>query len=402
MSKKKSNNTHSGLIGASEAAKILGLHVDTVRKRVKAGKLAALRDVNGRLWFDPAVLRSIMTVSPLPKKVHRTRAIFVIDRSGSMHGKESYMEAALADQIGAFKAGSSDEVKFEMGSILFSDRVGAFSGFLPVEVAPVPTCRSDGGLTSLNDATGAALEIVQSQLYLDPDMAFLVVVITDGGENSSKKYKTGLSELSERLKATGRVTVAVNCPPGYEWSVSNTLNVPMGNIMAFNATQQGIGMMSTTNSLATARYSASRSKGVTASSSYYADLQGDPGKIAQKLDSKLDDVTSKVDVQRVASGDPNVIRKFAEKKFGAYDKGSIFYELQKSEKVQDYKRIVVQDTTTGKFFHGWDSARSLLGLPAAKGEIKVRPGKLGEFKVFVQSTSYNRKLQPGSAVVKLA
>ena len=162
-------------------------------------------------------------------------------------------------------------------------------------------------------------------------------------------------------------------------------------------------MLSIVNSQSTQTYASLRGAGQTVSTSYYANVGADQDKVAANLTTLLEDVTKNVDAQRVTvGGTMPTIKAFAVKKFGAFTKGEIFYELSKKEKVQQYKQILVQDQKTGKFYRGWDKARKLLGLPDFQnGEIKVSPGTLGDFKVFVQSTSVNRKLVPGTTVVRL-
>lgn len=393
----------TGLIGTGEAARLLGIHPDTLRKRVKAGKIEALRDLKGKLWFDPAKIGSPTPPNaPAPSVgVQETDVIFVIDRSGSMAGMELNMQKAVQDQLDAFRASLTASVRFRVGNILFSTCVGPFTGFVPVESAVAPDCRSDSGYTALYDAIVKGLDIIDRSVLVDPKRAALLIVVTDGQENqSTKNTLLDVKNIMGRLSSTDRLTAVACCPPRHEGTMV-ALGFAPGNVRAWEASARGIADLGRVQVNSTVQYATTRGTGQTYTTSYFADLSGDPTKVAQKLSADLNDVTGQVSVERVASGDPNVIRKFAEKKFGSFDKGSIFYELVKSEKVQDYKRIIVQDKTTGKFFHGWDAARSLLKLPATKGEIRVRPGNLGEFKVFVQSTSYTRKLDPGTAVVRL-
>ena len=51
---------------------------------------------------------------------------------------------------------------------------------------------------------------------------------------------------------------------------------------------------------------------------------------------------------------------------------------------------------TGRVFSG-PAARQLLGLPCA--EATVKPGENPAYTVFVQSTSVNRKLVPGTKLL---
>lgn len=73
-----------------------------------------------------------------------------------------------------------------------------------------------------------------------------------------------------------------------------------------------------------------------------------------------------------------------------FQKGRGFYELTKSVKVQSYKEIVLQDRHTGDFYNG-EAARDLVGLPR-DADAQLKPVSLDKYKVFIQSTSNNRKL----------
>lgn len=77
-----------------------------------------------------------------------------------------------------------------------------------------------------------------------------------------------------------------------------------------------------------------------------------------------------------------------------FKKGRGFYQLTKTETIQDYKEVVLRDDATGDLFCG-EKARELLGLPRT-GTIRSRPVVPSGYTAFVQSTSYNRKLIGGT------
>ena len=79
-----------------------------------------------------------------------------------------------------------------------------------------------------------------------------------------------------------------------------------------------------------------------------------------------------------------------------YHKGMAFYELVKNEHVQPQKLIVIQNRKTGKVYSG-DNARKLLNLP--NQEVKITVGDFGEWNVYIQSTSVNRKVIPKQRVL---
>lgn len=92
--------------------------------------------------------------------------------------------------------------------------------------------------------------------------------------------------------------------------------------------------------------------------------------------------------------DSQDIQSFVESNDLMFQKGRGFYEFMKTETIQENKEVVLRDKSTGDMFTG-DAARQLIGLPTGvRGKLK--PVHLDAYDVFVQSTSYNRKLISGT------
>lgn len=100
------------------------------------------------------------------------------------------------------------------------------------------------------------------------------------------------------------------------------------------------------------------------------------------------------------------IQDFIKSQGVSYQAGRGFYELvrhgKKRYKIQQYKEIILQDRESGDMFTG-PEVRSILGLApqisGGKGSGIVEtlaPNALDKYRVFIQSTSYTRKLVPGS------
>ncbi len=88
------------------------------------------------------------------------------------------------------------------------------------------------------------------------------------------------------------------------------------------------------------------------------------------------------------------IRDFVEENGLTFKTGRGFYELTKTELVQEKKEVVLRDKETGDMYSG-DTARTMIGLNAGE-RAKIKAVYLEDFDVFVQSTSYNRKLIGGT------
>jgi len=123
--------------------------------------------------------------------MYTTELVFVLDRSGSMQGLES-------DTIGGFNSLLAKQKKEPgralVSTVLFDSKVDVIHDRMPVEkVAPLTDKEyCVGGCTALLDAVGGAIHHIsnihkKSRPEDRPDKT-LVVVITDGMENSSREY----------------------------------------------------------------------------------------------------------------------------------------------------------------------------------------------------------------------
>ncbi len=173
------------------------------------------------------------------------------------------------------------------------------------------------------------------------------------------------------------------------------LGIPDGNILEWEQTERGVEIAARATEQAYSNYFSARSRGLTSTKGFYTtDLTG-VSKATVK--SKLVDISDEVeffDVRREQQ-----IRSFVESKIsGTMAKGGAFYQLTKKEdEVQDYKQIAIRDKKSGSVYSGVE-ARNLLGLPH-NGTVKVAPGNHGSYDIFIQSTSVNRKLVPGTQVL---
>lgn len=261
---------------------------------------------------------------------------------------------------------------------------------------------ADGRGTPLYDSVGDIIDIFQSSPYAnDPDTSFLVMIITDGEENSSRKW--GARQLGQKireLQATDRWTFTFRVPRGNARQLVQALGLFEGNIVEWEQTERGMEQSTQATSSALNSYFTARSTGVTSTKSFYADLKDVK---LEDVKAQLVDISTQVTswlVQTEAEG--NSIREFVEHKLGnPMLKGGAFYKLvagkKSADKVQDHKLIMIRDKNSKVIYSG-QAARDMLGLPKY-GDAKVRPGSLGDWEVFIQSTSVNRKLPVGTEVL---
>lgn len=89
------------------------------------------------------------------------------------------------------------------------------------------------------------------------------------------------------------------------------------------------------------------------------------------------------------------IKPFAIENGLEFKAGRGFYEFNKPEVISKKKEIVLQKKDTGEFFEG-AAARRMLGLVDYDEKARIPLTKFKDYRVFVQSTSYNRKLEGGT------
>ena len=138
-------------------------------------------------------------------KNNLTEMVFILDRSGSMHGLEE-------DTIGGFNSmiekQKQEEGKAFVNTVLFNSLTQVLYDRVPLEKIPAMT-RQDytvGGCTALLDALGGAIHhIANIHKYARPEDVpehTVFVIITDGLENASRKYsKEQVKKMIEHEKS---------------------------------------------------------------------------------------------------------------------------------------------------------------------------------------------------------
>lgn len=326
---------------------------------------------------------------------------FVNDHSGSM---DRLKKAAIQDynaNIAAIKDAASDKMLDTIVSVVgigvdqHNKRVERQVVISNPHVLKPITNWVANGWTPLYDGIGNMIELFQSLPdYHNEDVSFLVIVTTDGDENNSRDYnKARLSKIIYDLQKTGRWTFVCRVPKGMRQMLAG-LNVPAENIQEWETTDKGMAASTAATTTAMNNYYTSRAAGSKSSTTFYAD--------ATKVDtSVLTDVskTEKISLYVVADDQMGMeIRNFILTKRMDCLKGSAFYQLTKTEaRVGHDKMILIRDRATGAIYAGAE-ARKMIGLPTDKN-ARLHPGDHGNYDIFIQSFSTNRKLVAGTGVL---
>jgi hypothetical protein len=102
------------------------------------------------------------------------------------------------------------------------------------------------GLTALNDTIGTSLnQLLQEKDIHKDDVSILVLILTDGYENNSRKFDASrISAMLEELQGTGRCTVSYLGANQDRDIIASQYNIPASNVVNFCATAKGTRSMS--------------------------------------------------------------------------------------------------------------------------------------------------------------
>ena len=199
-----------------------------------------------------------------------TLLVFIMDRSGSM-------ERIITDSIGGFNSlieaqkkdslENGNEVKVSL--TIFNSTIDNIYNFVDInEVKPLTDkVFFATSMTALNDAIGITVDLVGKQLSNLPEEErpekVLVTVITDGEENSSRKYSN--MDIKELVKHQETV---------YNW----TFNFIGANIDSFGeSATRGINTNNTANYVATSDGVSNMFKGLSNYTLSYRGTSGTSG-----------------------------------------------------------------------------------------------------------------------------
>jgi hypothetical protein len=329
------------------------------------------------------------------------------DHSASMKHLTKYAAIDYNNQIQEIKANAEgidtivSVVKCGVGRQGIVERIITNSNVNVLKEITTSDYDADGWSTPLFDSIGTLIELFEAAPDANEDtVAFLVMAITDGEENSSVKWKHTLFQKIQQLQATDKWTFVFRVPKGYAKSLTK-FGIHPGNILEWDQTEAGFVKATQETSTALSGYYNNLRSGVRSTDRFFtniADVSPD------EIKKKLHDITNQVSFWVVSDSEAGVqIRDFCESHLHGQKmlKGAGFYQLVKPEKdIQDYKQIIIRDKSSGLVYTG-DAVRDMLGLPNY-GHIKVSPGDHGQWDIYIQSTSVNRKLPAETSVLYYA
>jgi hypothetical protein len=314
--------------------------------------------------------------------------VLVIDESGSMQGKP--VEKVVDKELNNLKVRSKElDQETRVSIYLFNHKVQCLA--FDMDVMRFETMKglyNPDHQTALIDATiqGVKDSFTVSQIH--GDHAFLIYVITDGQENASKSRPVDLTLLISAFK--DNFTIACLVPDQNGVFEAKKFGFPSGCISIWDTNSStGFEKVGQQFSGAMENYMTMRSTGVrstkglfTMDSSFIAKSNLEPVNFGYRIFGVMAD--GRID---------EVVQQYTGR---SYVVGSTFYQPTKPVEIQDYKGILVQNIQTGAVYGG-ENIRQMLGLP--NNTVKVNPGQHKDWRIFVQSTSVNRKLFSGTQIL---
>ena len=318
----------------------------------------------------------------------------VVDNSGSMSVLRTDVVRVFDNEIEHLKKRSIElHQETRISAYLFGSKVKCLVFDMDVmRMTSLKEYYKTEGSTALIDGTLKAVADMKKLPELYGDHAFLVYVMTDGQENASI---LSVGDMVNQLKSLpDNWTMVCLVPDSRGQFEAKKFGFPIDNIQVWSTTSSGVeevgkGLRSSLDS-----YMIGRSQGQRSTKSFFkTDLSGVSTNDVKKTLDKLPIYKYKL----LFVDHVDEIKTFVEGLTNLnYVKGSAYYELTKTEIIQSNKEICVQDKVSGEVFGG-KNARHFLGLPDTK--TRVHPGDHGQWIIFVQSNSVNRKLEVGTRLL---
>lgn len=334
-------------------------------------------------------LTSVIKPNSTTDKKLINHVIFLIDASGSMCHRLRLVKDVFDATLASFKTNQSPDQELFISLYDFDSRVNKLVFNTDINKLDFAVKFEARGTTALRDAIHVAIEDHKKINTKNEDHSFLIYAITDGVDNASAVSSAKLKQIIQSLDDAW--TIAALVPSLTDSHAAKNSGIPAGNIQIWDANSakgfEEVGR-SITQSMQT--YTTNRSAGIRSSNNIFQVntenlKRGDIRKSLSEVKGRL-----------YHAQNDYVIREMVEKfTKSEYVKGSTYYELSKPETVQSYKEIVIVSRKDDKKFGGQD-ARDMLGLPNT--ETRVKPGDFGDWRIFIQSTSVNRKIKAGTSI----
>lgn len=202
-----------------------------------------------------------------------THICFILDKSASMGRLRTEIVSEFNNQIKVIKKSFKD-LDTKVSLVTFDSVVTEV--FFEKDLSELNDLKESDyipeGMTAMNDGIGYVITKYRELNDTDPMSAYLYLILTDGDENSSRKYSgANISSMIKELKETGKHTFTVLGANIDLDKLTIDLNLDVKNVQVFQATSHGItkGLQSTSRGIE--NYSQGRHLGSTITLDFYSD-----------------------------------------------------------------------------------------------------------------------------------
>lgn len=222
-----------------------------------------------------------------------THVALIVDRSSSMHSIRQEAIDAFNDQLKIIQEAEALGNENYVTLVTFSTTVDA-PHYSDVSAKKVPKLTAEnyepGGSTALLDAMAKTVSTLRELPDADEKKtSFLVVVVTDGEENSSQEYSvrndgpTKIAALIKKLEETSRWTFVYLCANVDPTKIQESLGLSANNVRSFTADSSGTQAASVMTRDSMTSYFKGRSQGMTSTPDFYSAADSAPLKAGDKI-----------------------------------------------------------------------------------------------------------------------
>ena len=205
----------------------------------------------------------------------KTYVAIILDQSGSMCDTKEEAVRGYNEQVQQMKLNSKEQDIF-CSLITFNGEVFEHLWCEPAEklTEASPEDYVTEGSTAMRDAIGYTIDKLKKTTDEKEDVAYLVVVISDGVENASRHFKTksSLRALKDTVDKTKWTFTYMGCDDETLQQVAEELDIPISNVAKWsNHTKELAGHGQHMNAVRMRGYYGNRAKGITAQACVMSD-----------------------------------------------------------------------------------------------------------------------------------
>lgn len=204
----------------------------------------------------------------------KTYVAIILDQSGSMCDTKEEAVRGYNEQVQQMKLNSKEQDIF-CSLITFNGEVFEHLWCEPAEklTEASPEDYVTEGSTAMRDAIGYAIDKLKKTTNDKEDVAYLVVVISDGVENASRHFTKGsLRALRNSVNKEKWTFTYMGCDDETLQQVAEELDIPISNVAKWsNHTKELAGHGQHMNAVKMRGYYGNRAKGMTAQACVMSD-----------------------------------------------------------------------------------------------------------------------------------